>query len=44
VICTPTVLPLSRLVTRARVPRGKVGWAAVSPCRLNRVPLAVGRP
>src|SRR5512143_63163 len=34
----------SRFVTRTRVPRGKVLWAAETPFMSNRSPLAVGRP
>ena len=43
-IVTSTALPFCRLVTRARLPRGKRGWAAVSRFWLKIWPLAVFLP
>ena len=41
---TTTLRPLLRLVTRTRVPKGRVRWAAVRAEGLNGSPLAVGLP
>src|SRR6266850_3447768 len=41
---TKIARPFRRLVTRTKVPRGRVGWAAVRACMSKGSPLAVSFP
>jgi hypothetical protein len=42
-IVTSTCWPVSRFVTRARVPKGNERWASVRACGEKRSPLAVAK-